>query len=184
MMNTVRNIALTALAGTAFVITGCASKPSKPEAPEPTLAIKSVLDSPEQYTGQRMRWGGTIAKVENKAATTQIEIVSRELGKKGRPKSNDKTAGRFIAVFDEFLDPGVYTKDRQITVHGTVAGTEKGEIGDYVYTYPTVTADTHTLWKPLVKQTRYYDPLLDHWYYQPYFYRRHYDPFNPYSFYY
>lgn len=184
-MNIVRNLALAAfLASIAIVATGCASKPSKPEAPEPTLEIKSVLDSPEQHIGQRMRWGGTIAKVENKSETTQIEIVSRELGKKGRPKSNDKTAGRFIAVFDEFLDPGVYTKDRQITVHGTVSGTKNGNIGDYIYTYPLVTADTHTLWKPLPKQTRYYDPLWDHWYYQPYFYRRYYDPFNPYSFYY
>jgi outer membrane lipoprotein len=113
-----------------------------------------------------------------------VEVVSRKLGKKGRPKSSDETAGRFIAVFDEFLDPGVYTKGRQITIHGVVAGTQNGKIGDYVYTYPKVTADTHTLWKKLAKQTRYYDPLWDHWYYQPYFYRRHYDPFNPYSFYY
>jgi len=185
MMNTIRNFALTALlAGIAILATGCASIPSRSEAPEPTLEIKSVLDSPEQYTGQTVHWGGTIAKVENKSETTEIEIVSRQLGKKGRPKLNDKTAGRFIAVFDEFLDPGVYTKDRQITVQGTVAGTKDGKIGDYVYTYPIVTADTHTLWEPLKKQIHYYDPYWDHWFYDPYFYRRHYDPFNPYSFYY
>jgi outer membrane lipoprotein len=184
MMNIARNIALLTLTSLALVLTGCASKPSKPEIPEPTLSIASVLTSPEQYMGQRIHWGGTITKVENKAETTRIEIVSRELQKKGRPKSNDKTAGRFIAVFDEFLDPGVYTKDRQISVRGKAAGAENGEIGDYVYTYPLVSVDTHTLWKPAVKPTHYYDPLWDHWYYQPYFYRRHYDPFNPYSFYY
>jgi len=184
MTNTLKNIALTALVGAVISIVGCASKPSKPEIPVPTLDIKSVLDSPEQHVGQRVRWGGTIAKVKNKAKTTLVEVVSRKLGKKGRPESSDETAGRFIAVFDEFLDPGVYTKGRQITVHGVVAGTQNGKIGDYVYTYPKVTADTHTLWKKLAKQTRYYDPLWDHWYYQPYFYRRYYDPLNPYSFYY
>jgi outer membrane lipoprotein len=182
MMNSVRTFCL--FTSIAFVIAGCSSTPSRPDVPEPTLTITSVLASPEQYIGQRVRWGGTIAKVENKSKTTQVEIVSRNLKKNGRPKSNDKTAGRFLAIFDRFLDPGVYTEDRQITVHGTVAGTQKGRIGDYTYTYPTVTVDTHTLWKPPVKPIHYYDPLWDSWYYQPYFFRRHYDPFNPYSFYY
>lgn len=178
---------------TALFIAGCASQPrgSIEKAVEPAVDIAAVLESPDQYSGQKVRWGGTISNIENRAETTRVEIVSRRLEAKGRPKSDDDTSGRFIAIIDKFLDPGVYTKDRQITVHGTLAGTESGKIGGYDYSYPLVIADTHRLWKPLPQSTRYYDPYRDYdpwfyrpYFYRPYFYRPYYDPFNPYSFYY
>ena len=47
-----------------------------------------------------VRWGGAIASVENRRDETWIEIVER-------PLNTDKSAGRFLARVDGFLDPAV-----------------------------------------------------------------------------
>jgi len=124
----------------------------------------------ERFSGDPVRWGGVIAKVENKQDGTWIEIVARELDSSGRPRDGDFSPGRFIAAFPGFLDPTVYVKDRAITVSGILDGSIDQLIGQHSYSYPKVLADSHALWKPIPRNNSYnYDYRYPGYGYGPYF---------------
>lgn len=114
--------------------------------------------------GERVRWGGEIIKVEPGRDATCFEILGRELDGSARPVARDTNAGRFIACRSGFYDPEVFVKGRSMTVTGTLAGTQRGRVGEFDYTYPRVEADVVYLWpkRPLVVQQR------DPWPYDPF----------------
>lgn len=132
-----------------FVLASCATQPKTPIANAdfkgPTLA--AVRANPESFLDQRVRWGGSIAGVENRRDATLVEIVQHPLSDGGRPRSSTTSAGRFIARIPGFLDPAIYAKDRQLTVVGTLQPSIERTIGQYPYRYPVVAADTYQLWK-------------------------------------
>jgi outer membrane lipoprotein len=171
------------LAVVAALTTGCAAGVPRPirDAPPDNPALNAVRADPAAYTGRAVRWGGTIARVDNRATETRVEIVERALERYGRPRDTDVSGGRFLARFDGFLDPSVYAKDRQLTVTGMLAGSEAGKIGEHPYTYPVVRVEAAHLWPPLPEPTHYRDPYwYDPWwpshpwgYPYPYPYRRY-----------
>lgn len=115
-------------------------------------------------SGVRVRWGGEIIKVEPAADSTCFEILSRDLDASARPLARDKSDGRFIACRSGFYDPEVFVRGRDLTIVGTVTGTEKGRVGEFDYTYARVAADAVYLWpkRALVVQQRNswgYDPF-------------------------
>jgi outer membrane lipoprotein len=150
----------------AGVLGGCASVPHQ-------LAGNDFANvTPQQVVGQNahgehVRWGGEIIKVEPKPDSTCFEVLSRELYSDARPSRRDGSDGRFIACGKGFYDPAVYTKGRDLTVVGQVAGTEQHQVGDYNYTYARVDADGVYLWPRRDRYAGTYDP----W---PYYYG---DPF-------
>ena len=116
------------------------------------------------HSGQRVRWGGEIIKVEPGSSETCFEMLSRELDASARPRRGDSNTGRFIACRSGFYDPEVFTHGRELTVVGSIAGTEMGKVGQFDYTYPKVAADVIYLWprRPLVIEQRNpwpYDPF-------------------------
>lgn len=163
-----------------MVLGGCASTvPLEIRVPpegEPSLG--AVQQDAEALQGRAVRWGGTIAAVENRAEETELEIVARELGAEGRPKAGDQTYGRFLARVSGFLDPAVYHENRAVTVAGVVDSRVTRMIGDRPYTYPVIVAKTVYLWQDYSELYRYYpyhpyryDPF---WYRYPYPYRYYY----------
>lgn len=156
-----------------LVLTGCAS--SIPQviriAPSNSPSLSVAREAAEQVVGTPVRWGGTIARIENKETETWIEVVDKELRKGGQPMDTDKSQGRFIARVVGFLDPAIYEKGRQITVSGSLEKPVVSRIGEFTYLFPVVKVDTHYLWeaKPDVV---YYEPL-PYWYYDPWFPYRH-----------
>jgi outer membrane lipoprotein len=105
--------------------------------------------------------------VENKTNFTWVEIVSRRLNDKGKPSSDDDwSGGRFIAQFDGFVDPTIYTSGKLITVVGPITGFTTREIGAFTYQYPIVEVDTSYLWPP-APDPIYYPP--PYWYYDPWY---------------
>ena len=163
-----------------MLLAACASKPpaaiSKVPADNPSLTrVRMDIDA---YLGAELRWGGEIARVENRADSTWIEIVRKPLRDNGRPIAGGKSDGRFIASFDKFLDPVVYEIGRSLTVVGAIEGKVNREIGEYDYLFPLVAAEGSFLWtspEPMPASAYpppwyYYDP----WYYPwPYYYHRH-----------
>lgn len=138
-------------------------------APEGSPPLPLVINSPERYLNTQVRWGGTIARVQNLPNETHVEIVARELARDGEPKSLDRSEGRFIAIFKRFLDPAIYAVDRNLTVAGRISGTTVKQLGDMDYRYPVVQVDVHYLWPRPLPRYDYYDPFLyDPWY--PYWY--------------
>jgi len=153
------------------------------------ISVLPVVDlSPAQvradvsaHVSQRVRWGGSIAAVENRAEETWLEIVSRPLDSSGRPRSSDDSAGRFIAKVKGFLDPAVYAQGRLTTVAGVVAGGLTRTIGEYAYAYVVVDADTIKLWEQVAAQPYYYPNRFYDPFYDPFW--RPYPWYAPYPFY-
>ena len=140
-------------------------------APADSPSLAQVRENTADFAGRPVRWGGTIIETANREHATWLTVLGRPLHKSGDPKFTDDSAGRFIAIVPEFLDPQVYAPERQVTVSGTVLRTEAGKVGDYPYTYPVVQADTWYLW-PEQNYQPYgypYPGWYDPWFYDPWY---------------
>ena len=131
------------------------------------ISINAASTDINQYQGKQVRWGGTIAAVENKRDDTWIEVVGKELDSWGEPANTDQSEGRFLVRIDGFLDPAIYKADRSLTVYGTVESHVVGQIDNHPYTYPLIKAQTYHLWSDYDR--RHYYGYPDYPYY-PYYY--------------
>lgn len=166
-------------------VTACATgAPDVIRDPPPgDLPLTEARRDVSAHVGKRVRWGGKIAAVDNRAKETWLDIVAQELDRYGRPRTTDRSLGRFRARMDGFLDPAVYAKSREVTVVGSVEGTVKRPIGEYEYNYVVVKAEAVHLWEPVVEQRPYYhDPFYDPFWPRP-FYHPWYAPYPFYPYY-
>lgn len=174
MLRQIRKIDLVIIA--MVLLAGCASKPpaaiSKIPPENPSLTrVRMDIDN---FIGTEVRWGGVISKVENRDSHTWIELVRQKLRENGKPRTDDKSDGRFIASFEGFVDPVVYEVGRPLTVVGTIEAKTERPIGDYDYLFPIVAVEGSFLWKAAAQYSDpYYPP--PYWYYDLRFYHpRHY----------
>ncbi len=153
-------------------ISGCVHVPESLRVDEGTTLtnFSQVRENPTQYQGNLVRWGGVIAKVENNAQNTMLEIVHFTLKSSARPTVKDKTQGRFRVYYQGLLDPVIYKEGRSVTAVGYVVPSEGGKIGEHEYTYPVMKANDVHLWKEIKKvdvrvthQPMWYSPSM--WYY-------------------
>ena len=166
-----------------LVLGGCASDvpQSIRQAPPSAVSPAEARAEPERLTGVTVRWGGTIASVENRREETWIDVVARPLASDGSPKDGDSPAmGRFLARVPGFLDPAVYSAGRELTVLGTFTGIETRSIGDFPYRYPVARVQQHYLWPPALEpRPSDYSPFwYDPWYPYPWWHHR--PPYSPY----
>lgn len=167
----------------ATLMAGCASNIPKEirEPPADNPMIAEVRTDAGRFIGAQVRWGGTIAAVDNRAADTWIEIVARDLDGSGQPRKTDRSAGRFLAIVDGFLDPALYAVDREITVTGVIESESIRKIGDFDYAFPVVRVDNYLLWPLRVELApRDYPP---YWYYDPWYPWYPWYPYYPYRYY-
>ena len=140
------------------ILAGCATVP-QPIAGDNFSAVTPQQAVGQNATGQRVRWGGEIIHVEPRAEATCFEVLSRELYADARPSNHrDRSDGRFIACSKGFYDPALYTKGRDLTVTGSLNGTEQHKVGEYNYTFPQVAADQVYLWPERAPIDGYYGP--------------------------
>lgn len=118
--------------------------------------------------GTRVRWGGRIIETEPQELETCFFVLDEPLDSQARPQRREQSRGRFVACKQGFYDPEVYAKGRDITVTGTVDGSETRKVGDYDYAYPRVAADVVHLWakRPVYAPSPYpyYDPFFSPYY--------------------
>ncbi len=142
--------------------------------PEPLEGDYSQSFHPAQATddsvGARVRWGGSVVQTRPEADRTCIEILAHRLDSSTRPDRSDEDLGRFLACRGTFLDPEIFTRGREVTVTGRLAGFQSGQVGDFAYEYPVVEADTVYLWPQRVDIDRY-DYGFSRWHhpYYPYY---------------
>jgi outer membrane lipoprotein len=132
------------------LLSGCASgvPVTIRNAPSSEVSVAQVRDGGvQQYTGTYVRWGGSIAVVENGPSETLIQVVSQPLAQGGRPKASGDGGDRFLAKFPGFVDPLIYDKGRQLTVVGTLRGEISRKIGQFAYILPVVEVQSHHLWE-------------------------------------
>ncbi len=168
-----------------LLLTACASQVPvniREEPPENPL-LDQVRDNAADFESRQVRWGGEILAIDNRENATVLSVLARPLNKDGEPSSTDSSQGRFLAEIPAFIDPMEYTTGRNVTVRGTLAGTETRQVGEYPYTYPVVKATDWYLWPEEVQYSPdYYYPW---WFYDPWFYGPWYGyPYYPYSPYY
>lgn len=117
-----------------------------------------LLGKPTEYIGETVVLGGYVLSVNNRKDSTQIVAIEAPLGTGQRPKSKDLSRGRLILDIEGFIDPEVYTKDRQITVGGRIMA----RVPDATFPHLRISVDELHLW-PIPKPSpppHYYD---DHW---------------------
>lgn len=142
-----------------LLLAGCASEAPLliRQAPPQPVSVAAVRQDPGRYQGRIVRWGGTIAGVENRHSETWVEIVDRPLWGDGRPREGDASDGRFVARVHGFLDPAIYEKGRAMTFYGKVDGEQVRPVGEYPYHYPVVDTLSYHLWAPLPPPPRWPD---------------------------
>ncbi len=132
-----------------LLLVGCSTFPDNIAVPDNTALVsyEEASANAEQVKGQTIRWGGAIAKVENKPDYTVFEMVYYPLNGYGRPISDDESMGRFRIKVKGFMDPMVYQTGRLMTFTGQLDGLEKGMVGEHNYVFPHAEAKGYYLWK-------------------------------------
>ncbi len=155
----------------ALLLSACASQVPLiiREAPADGVSLAQVREQADDYLGRHVRWGGTIVETGNRENATWLTVLGRPLYKDGEPEFTDDSAGRFIAIVPEFLDPKVYAPGRRVTFTGTLLRFEAGMVGEFPYTYAVVQAEAWYLWAAVTGpygygDSRYYRPWYDPWY--------------------
>jgi len=120
--------------------TGCANLASRGIQAPNALKVDFVdlQRSPEIYRGKQIILGGVIVKTTNKKEGTLVEIYQTRLDSTNRPIDIDISQGRFLALYEGFLDNKIYQPGRKITVVGLAQGEKVLQLDEIFYHYPFV----------------------------------------------
>jgi outer membrane lipoprotein len=153
-----------------FLMSGCAPVISKElrDQVAPEITFREVHEDPDAYKGKLVLWGGVIIGAKNLKEGTLIEVLQRPTDRRGRPKDVDESDGRFLALYDGYLDVAIYAQGRGVTVAGEIKGKTVQTLDEIEYKYPLIAIkEIH-----LVKEERYhpYAYWYPYWWYPPWWY--------------
>lgn len=169
-----------------FLLSACAGLPSTVrDVPTEQVSYDQVNNDIDRYKDVSVRWGGVIIDVENEEHTSLVQVLFHPLDFTGRPRLNKRSEGRFVIKSSEFLDPAVFSSDREITVAGVIEGHIERTVGNRTIQVPMLSAIAIYLWPN--HYNRYYNypgygpyPLYGYPVYPgyyPYFWRGYYGPY-------
>ena len=148
----------------ALMLAGCATQPPVSLSTGPFANITPLAAQTQNFAGNKVRWGGTIASVTPRKSETCFQVVSHSLDSMARPEEEDKSDGRFMACSPGFYDPAIYAAGREVTVVGMLQPSVSGKIGEYDYRFPLIAADQIYLWPKREARPIYPDPYYPLWY--------------------
>jgi outer membrane lipoprotein len=124
----------------AVLISGCAHVVSRDirDKAAAELTFAEILRNPDAYRERTVILGGVIVSSINKEEGTYIEVVQKPLDYWGRPLDTDISHGRFIILYEGYLDTAIYSRGREVTVAGEVAGKMARQLGEIQYPYPLI----------------------------------------------
>lgn len=126
-----------------------------------------VKEAPERYKGRLFILGGIIVDTKVVDEGTLIEAVYVSVDSYGYLDGISPVDGRYLALYEGFLDPLVFHKDREITLAGEFIENRIGRIGEREYIYPLFKIKEIYLWP---ERVYYYIPPPPPWYYPPWWY--------------
>lgn len=132
-----------------------------------------LVENASQYIGQTVIAGGYVVEVRNEPDFSRIIAVQAPLGIGDQPKSKDLSQGRLIVDYQGFLDPEVYTRDREITVAGQLIGSSAIEMDQEKFPYLHLAATEIYLWekqRPIEPNPYWYYWRYPYPYPYPYYY--------------
>lgn len=103
-----------------------------------TVKVEDVFGDAESLKGKVVLLGGMILNVKNDQEKTYIEVLEKPLDFRGYPQDVDTSRGRFLIVYDGFLDSAIYSRGKYVTVVGEIIGTMLGKIENAQYKYPVI----------------------------------------------
>ncbi len=133
----------------------------------PTLTFDEVWRDPDRYRNQMVIWSGIIIKSENTKEGTLLEVLQKPADFIGRPIDIDKSYGRFLALYPEYLDTAIYSKGREVTIAGRVLEKRLLPLGEIEYAYPLILIKEIHLWRQ-IRDERWGHPC---WWYYPHWWR-------------
>lgn len=95
----------------------------------------TLLGNPDAYKGEVVILGGVIVGSKNTKEGTYIEVVQKPLDSRGRPEDVDASYGRFLVLYDGYLDTAIYSRGKEITVAGEVIGRQTRRLDEIDYPY-------------------------------------------------
>lgn len=146
-----------------LVLSGCSviSRDLRTKA-DSLLTFELVSPYPTQYAGEIVIWGGYIIEHQTQEDQARLVILQAPLSFNQEPKSKDRSQGRFMVLFDAYLDPEVFAKERAVTIAGRVAEFTQTLEGDPYGPYPVLHLLEIHLWP-----SRSRDPYYRHYPYHP-----------------
>lgn len=120
-----------------FVLVGCAHVMPEEilERVDNTVTPEILFRDPEAHKGSIVLLGGMIVSSRNANEGTYLEVLQKPLDRRGRPKDVDESAGRFIVLYNGYLDSAIYSQGKSVSVVGEVIGSENRPLGETEYRY-------------------------------------------------
>jgi len=141
-----------------FLMSGCAHVISQElrEQTDKDMTAEMLFKNPEAYKGKAVILGGVIINTCNTDEGSSVEVLQTPLDYRGRPEGTDFSYGRFIFVYEEYLDSAVFSKGKAITVGGKIVGKTSRPLGEIEYTYPLIHAQEVHLFGPKPRIPMYF----------------------------
>ncbi len=154
-----------------LLLNGCSAlPPSFDNIQVVDISLAQVKDNLQANQNIPVRWGGVIIEVENEATSSYLQVLYYPLSFSGKPQISEAPLGRFVVKSDEFLDPAIYAKDKQVTLAGVLSGEVERIIGKKKIRLPLLTSKTIHLW-PDPEPNNYYG--YGGYGYGPYYYNNY-----------
>src|SRR4030042_13933 len=80
------------------------------------ITFSALIQAPNAYKGKVALLGGIIVNTINKTEGTLLEVYATVLDREGRPRYTDRSEGRFLALYQGFLDSEIYNRGRKVTI--------------------------------------------------------------------
>jgi len=130
-------------------LSGCAHVVSRDVLEEVNrdVSFAELRKDPGAYTGKVVLLAGVIVKTVNREDGTLLEIYQTEMESGGMPIHPDVSGGRFLALYEGFLDSEIYRGGRKVTIAGTVRGKQAKKLGQVDYHYPYLIIKEIHLWE-------------------------------------
>ena len=130
------------------------------------ITFKEIIKDPEAYKGKIVLFSGIILGSKNTKEGTLIEMLQKPADIEGRPKDIDESDGRFLALYDGYLDTAIYNRGREALVAGEIRGKRVLPLDEIEYAYPLVSVKEIHLFK-VRKEERFYPYPYPYWWYSP-----------------
>jgi outer membrane lipoprotein len=151
-----------------FIAAGCTPLISRELRRElsPDITFKQVIKDPDAHKGKTVLISGIILGSRNTKEGTLIEILQKPADIGGRPMDVDDSEGRFLALYDGYLDTAIYSRGREAIVAGKIKGKRTLPLGEIEYTYPLILIREIHLFKAK-KEERFHPYPYPYWWYPP-----------------
>lgn len=118
------------------------------EGVDKAITPTDLFKDPDTLKGKTVMLGGVIASSINTPEGTYVEVVQKPLDYRERPEDTDISYGRFLILYDGYLDTAIYSMGREITVVGEVLGRKLQPLGEIQYPYLLIKSKELYLFEP------------------------------------